>query len=304
MFKDIISIKDLSKDEILAVLEKSEEMNELLLRGECLDMMKGKILATLFFEPSTRTKLSFSAAMHRLGGNVIDFGETRASSIAKGESLSDTLRMVEKYSDFIVIRHPKEGSAKFAAEISEKPVINGGDGSNEHPTQAIIDLFSIRKFKGQIKNLNVTLLGDLKHARVVKSLIYGLAIFNNINITAVSPSGLELEKEIVLDLEKNFGLKIFQTNDIYGGIKNADILYVTRIQKERFSDIREAERMQKSYKITADLLEQAKDNMIIMHALPRIDELDYDVDKTKFAKYFEEAAFGVPVRMAILSLMK
>jgi aspartate carbamoyltransferase catalytic subunit len=202
----------------------------------------------------------------------------------------------------IVIRHPKEGIARFAAEISENPVINGGDGANQHPTQTLIDLFSIRKFKEKIENLNITLLGDLKHARVIKSLAYGLAVFG-VNLTVVSPVGLELEKEIVDELKEKFGIKIIQTNDIYASIRNADVLYASRIQKERFVDPYEAEKMQKAYKITPELLEQGKDGLIIMHALPRVDEIDPRVDQTKFAKYFEEAAFGVPVRMAIIDLV-
>jgi aspartate carbamoyltransferase catalytic subunit len=300
--KDIISITDLSKKEIEAILDKSEEMQNVLQKGKPLEMMKGKILATLFFEPSTRTRLSFSSAMQRLGGTTIDLGEIQVSSVVKGESLADTIRMTEKYSDVIVIRHPREGSARFAAEISEKPVINGGDGANQHPTQTLLDLFSIRKFKEKIEGLDVTLIGDLKHARTIKSLAYGLAIFG-VNLTLVSPIGLEFEKEIVEELKEKFGIKIIQTNDIYAGIRNADILYASRIQKERFVDPYEAEKMQKAYKITPEMLEQAKDNLVIMHALPRVDEIDYRVDQTKFAKYFEEAAFGVPVRMAIIGMV-
>jgi len=300
--RDIISIRDLSKRDIDAILEKSEEMNELLVRGKVLETMKGKIMSTLFFEPSTRTRLSFSSAMQRLGGTVIDLGELKASSLAKGENLADTIKMAEKYSDVIVIRHPKEGSARFSAEISEKPVINGGDGANQHPTQTLIDLFSIKKFKEKIEGLNVALLGDLKHARVIKSLAYGLGLFK-VNLTLISPVGLEFEKEIIDELEEKFGIEITQTNDIYAGIKNADVLYASRIQKERFADPYEAEKMQNAYKITLDILEQGKENLIVMHALPRVDEIDYEVDKTKFAKYFEEAGFGVPVRMAIISLV-
>lgn len=300
--RDIISITDLSREEIEAVIKKSDEMNEALQKGENLNIMKGRIMTTLFFEPSTRTRLSFSSAMQRLGGTVIDLGEIKASSIVKGESLADTIRMVERYSDLIVVRHPKDGSSRFVAEISKKPVINGGDGTNQHPTQTLVDLFSIKKFKGTVENLNVTMLGDLKHARVIKSLAYGLALFKA-NLTLVSPAGLELEKEIVAELKDKFGIKIIQTNDVYTGVRNADVLYVTRIQKERFSDPYEAEKMQKSYKITPEMLEQSRDDMILMHALPRVDEIDYRLDGTKVAKYFEEASFGVPVRMAIISMV-
>ena len=300
--KDIISLRDLSKKEIEAILEKSEEMEKTLQKGKPIETMKGKIMATLFFEPSTRTRLSFTSAMQRLGGTVIDLGELKATSLVKGENLADTVRMAAKYSDVIVIRHPNEGSARFAAQISEKPVINGGDGANQHPTQTLLDLYAIKKFKGKIENLNVTLLGDLKHARVIKSLAYGLAMFG-INLTLVSPVGLEFEKEIVDELKEKFGIKITQTNDIYAGARNADILYASRIQKERFADPYEAEKMQKSFKITPEVLEQGKDSLIIMHALPRVDEIDYRVDETKYARYFEEAGFGIPVRMALISLV-
>jgi len=300
--RDIISINDFNKKEIEAVLDKSEEMEDILREKKCMETMKGKILANLFFEPSTRTRLSFSSAMHRLGGNVISLEKIKTSSMAKGESLTDTIRMVDKYSDLIVIRHPDEYSAKMAAGVAENPVINGGDGANQHPTQALIDLCSIRKFKGKIENLNVTLLGDLKHARVIKSLAYGLAIFKA-NITLVSPAGLELENKTVDELKSNFGITVSQTNDICSGIKNADVLYVCRMQKERFKDLQEAGEMQNTYRITPELLEQGKDSLIVMHALPKVGEIDHRVDQTKFAKYFEEAAFGVPVRMAVISLV-
>jgi len=300
--KHLISIKDLSREEIEEILEKSEEMALILKEEKNLDIMKGKILATLFFEPSTRTKLSFTSAMQRLGGNVIGFEAVESLSVAKGENLTDTIRTIEKYSDITVIRHPREGAARYAAEISSKPVINAGDGTNQHPSQTLLDLYSIKKLKGKIENLNITLLGDLKHARVMKPLAYTLAMFKA-NLTFVSPLSLEFSKEVTDELKEKFNSKIIQTNDIYSGVKNADVLYVCRIQKERFADQYEAEKLEKAFRITPEIIEQANENMIILHALPKVVELDPKIDETKHAKYFEQAAYGIPVRMAILSMV-
>jgi len=302
MVKDLISIKDLSREEIEKILEKSEEMQVLLEENKGLDIMKGKILATLFFEPSTRTKLSFTSAMQRLGGNVMGFEAVESLSVAKGENLTDTIRTIEKYSDIIVIRHPKEGTARYVAEISSKPVINAGDGSNQHPSQTLLDLYSIKKLKGRIQGLNITLLGDLKHARVMKPLAYTLAMFGA-NLKFVAPSGLEFSKELVNEIKEKFNVKIIQTSDIYSGVVGADVVYACRIQKERFSDQYEAEKLQKSFKITPEIIDNAKEDMIILHALPKVGELDSAIDEMKHAKYFEQAAFGIPVRMAILSMV-
>lgn len=300
--KDLISIKDLKIEEIEEVLKKSEKMELLLKENKGLDIMKGKILATLFFEPSTRTKLSFTSAMQKLGGNVLGFEAVESLSVTKGENLTDTIRTVEKYSDIIVIRHPKEGAARYTAEISSKPVINAGDGSNQHPSQTLLDLYSIRKLKGKIENLNITLLGDLKHARVMKPLAYVLAMFKA-NLTFVAPMGLEFGKELINEIKEKFNASVIQTNDIYAGVRKADVLYVCRIQKERFTDQYEAEKLQKSFRITPEIIEQANDDMIILHALPKVGELDPSIDETKHAKYFEQAAYGIPVRMAILSMV-
>lgn len=300
--KDLISIKDLSKKEIEEVLKKTEEMESILKENKPIDVMKSKILATLFFEPSTRTKLSFTSAMQRLGGSVIGFEAVESLSVAKGENLTDTIRTIEKYCDIIVIRHPKEGAARYASDISSKPVINAGDGTNQHPSQTLLDLYSIKKLKGDIENLNVSLLGDLKHARVMKPLAYALAMFKA-NLTFVSPLGLEFGKDFVDELKEKFNSKIIQTNDIYSGVRKADVLYVCRIQKERFADQYEAEKLQKAFRITPEIIEQANEDMIILHALPKVIELDPKIDETKHAKYFEQAAYGIPVRMAILSMV-
>jgi aspartate carbamoyltransferase catalytic subunit len=252
--------------------------------------------------PISRTKLSFSSAMQKLGGSTIGFESTESLSIAKGENFKDTIRTIEKYSDIIVVRHPKEGAARYAAEISSKPVINAGDGTNQHPSQTLLDLYAIKRLKGNIENLNVTLLGDLKHARVMKPLAYALSMFKA-NLTFVSPLGLEFNKEFIDELKGMFSSKIIQTNDIYSGVRKADVLYICRIQKERFADQYEAEKLQKAFKITPEIIEQANENMIILHALPKVIELDPRIDETKQAKYFEQAAYGIPVRMTILSMV-
>jgi len=300
--KHLISIKDLSREEIEEILEKSGEMEAVLKNNENLDIMKGKILATLFFEPSTRTRLSFTSAMQRLGGSVMGFEAVESLSVAKGENLTDTIKTVEKYSDIIVIRHPKEGTARYAAEVSSKPVINAGDGSNQHPSQTLLDLYSINKLKGRIEGLNITLLGDLKHARVMKPLAYALAMFGS-KLTFAAPEGLEFSKELIDELKEKFNADITQTNDIHLGVEDADVVYACRIQKERFADQYEAEKMQKSFKITPEILENAKEDMIILHALPKVGEVDPSIDETKYAKYFEQVAYGIPVRMAILSMV-
>jgi len=300
--KDIISIIDLSKQEIEEILKEAEKMERLLKEKEKLDLLSGKILANLFFEPSTRTRLSFATAMQKLGGEVIGFEEIGTTSLAKGETLADTIKVVEKYSDVIVIRHPKEGSARFAAEISEKPVINAGDGANQHPTQTLLDLYTINKLKGRIEGLKVALVGDLKHGRVMRSLAYGLAMFKA-SLTFVSPVGLEFPEDFTREIVEKFDCEIIQTDNIASGIKNADVIYVCRIQKERFEDAYEAEKVQKSFMLDAKTIEKTKEDAIILHALPRTVEIDRSIDKTQKAKYFEQAYYGVPVRMAILKMV-
>ncbi len=300
--RDVISIRDFSKQEIEKILDEAEKMEAALAKNIALNSLKGKILANLFFEPSTRTRLSFASAMQRLGGDVIGFEDITSTSVAKGESLIDTIKTVEKYCDLIVIRHPKEGSARLAAEISEKPVINAGDGANQHPTQTILDLYTIKKLKGRIKDLNVALVGDLKYGRVMKSLVYGLAMFEA-NLTLISPIGLELSEQTTKEIIEKFDTEIIQTDNIASGIKNADVIYVCRIQKERFEDAYEAEKVQKSFKITSQMLEKTKEEVIILHALPKTVEIEPSIDKTKKAKYFDQVYYGIPVRMAIINLV-
>jgi aspartate carbamoyltransferase catalytic subunit len=300
--KDIISIRDLKKEDVELILKTAEKM-EACARGEkpC-KLMEGKILGTLFFEPSTRTRLSFTAAMERLGGEVLGFEGVEITSMTKGESLTDTIKTVERYCDIITMRHPLEGAARLAAEVSVKPIINGGDGGNQHPTQTLLDLYTIKKLKSEIKGLNVTLLGDLKYARTMRSLASALAMFDA-NMTFVSPKGLEMSKDIIEEIEKAYSKKPVQTNDIEMGLRDADIIYICRIQKERFEDKLEAERIQKAFRITPETLKICKDEVAILHPLPKVMEIDPRVDDMKAAKYFDQTFYGVPVRMAILGLV-
>ncbi len=300
--RDIISIRDLKKEEIELIHKKAGEMEQYARGEKKTNIMEGKILGTLFFEPSTRTRLSFTSAMQRMGGQVMGFTGTGITSVAKGESLTDTIKTVERYCDMIVIRHPMEGSARLAAEASTKPIINGGDGANQHPTQTLLDLYTINKMKGKMKGLNVTLLGDLKHARTMRSLATALAMFNA-NLMLVSPKGLEMSNDILNEIDKKYNTKPEQIHDIESGVKNADVVYICRIQKERFADKFEAERMQKAFRITPDVLKSCKEDVAILHPLPKVTEIDPRVDDMKCAKYFDQTFYGVPVRMAILGLV-
>lgn len=295
---DIISIRDFTKAKINHILKSSEDMEKRL--GRKNDFLSGKILACLFFEPSTRTRLSFETAMKRLGGDVIGFSESGATSVAKGESLKDTIKTVESYCDAIVIRHPREGAARLAANVSEVPVINAGDGSNQHPTQTLLDLYTIKREVGSLKK-EIALIGDLKYGRTVHSLAYALAMFGA-RMTFISPKGLEMPREVVADLE-NFNTTIEESNDLEGAIPGCDVLYVTRIQEERFPDPEEYEKVKGAYKITLQTLEFAKSDAIILHPLPRIDEISPEVDLTKHARYFKQVHYGLPVRMAVLGLV-
>jgi len=298
--RDIISIRDFSKEDIEYILKAAEKMEEKLSTGEKLSFLKDKILACLFFEPSTRTRLSFETAMEKMGGTCIGFTGVKEASVAKGESLIDTKKTVENYCDVIVIRHPKEGSARLAAEVSEKPVINAGDGSNQHPTQTLLDLYTILREKGKI-DITISLVGDLKYGRTVHSLAYALSMFGA-KINLVSPKGLEMPKEVTSYLERK-GIKVYETSKLEEIISSTDVLYVTRIQKERFPDPEEYEKVKGTYKITTEILKDAKEDMIILHPLPKVDEIASEVDKTKHARYFKQVFYGLPVRMALLGLV-
>lgn len=298
--RDVISIRDFSKEDIEHVLKTAEKLENELKKKGTLDYAKGKILATLFFEPSTRTRLSFESAMYRLGGNVIGFAEASVSSIKKGENLRDTIKTVEQYSDVIVIRHPKEGAARLAAEVAEIPVINAGDGSNQHPTQTLLDLYTIKKEFGGIGGLKIGLLGDLKYGRTVHSLSEALA-FYDIDLYLISPELLKMPRHIVEELREK-GIKVYETGDLEKVIGKLDLLYVTRIQKERFPDEQEYLKVKGSYVIDCALLARAKEDLKIMHPLPRVDEIHPEVDKSGHAIYFKQVFSGVPVRMALLGL--
>ena len=299
--KDIISIKDFSKEEINFILNYAKKMLPYATGQKKTEILKGKVLSTLFFEPSTRTRLSFESAMSRLGGHVVGFADPSGTSLKKGESLSDTIRMADSYSDAIVMRHPHEGAARLAAEFADSPVLNGGDGAGRHPTQCLLDLFTIQTEKKKIEKNKIVLLGDLKYGRTVHSLAYALSLYGT-ELTFVSPQSLKMPKEVI-DECKSLGVEPNQTTNLEKAIKDADVLYVTRIQKERFPDAEEYNRVVGIYKINKELLSLAKKNLIIMHPLPRVTEIDPDVDKTPHAIYFKQAFNGVPVRMALLSLV-
>jgi len=296
--RDIISIKDFTREEINYILEVAEAMEPLAKKGS--DMLRGKILATLFFEPSTRTRLSFEAAMYKLGGGTIGFAAPEAASIKKGETLADTVRVVENYADVIVLRHPLEGAARFAAEYAGVPVINAGSGAEEHPTQALLDLYTIKKEKGKIDGLNVAFLGDLRYGRTVHSLAYGLSNYD-VRIYLISPSLLRMRREILDDIRSK--VEVVDDANLEEAIPEIDVLYVTRIQKERFPDLGEYAKVKGSYMVTIDTLKRAREDMIILHPLPRVDEIAPEVDSTPHAKYFKQVWNGIVVRMALLGLI-
>lgn len=300
--RDVISVRDFSKGDIEFVLKVAERLEggELKEKGS-LNYAAGKILATLFFEPSTRTRLSFESAMHCLGGSVIGFSSAASTSVRKGESLADTVRTVEQYSDVIVIRHPMEGgAARLAAEVTEIPVINAGDGSNQHPpTQTLLDLYTIKRTFGRIDGLSIGLLGDLKYGRTVHSLAQALALYD-VELHLISPELLRMPGHIVEELRDR--VPVHETTDLEGAVPELDVLYVTRIQRERFPDEQEYLKVKGSYQVNLRLLRKAKENLKVMHPLPRVDEIHPEVDGTEHALYFRQVFSGVPVRMALLGL--
>ncbi len=299
--RDVLSIRDLSRADIEQVLKAARKMVPIALGRKVSRSLEGKILGTLFYEPSTRTRLSFESAMSRLGGRVLGFSGAEGTSVQKGETLADTIRMVEAYSDALVLRHPQEGAARLAAEFSEKPVINAGDGAGQHPTQTLLDLYTIWDEKGGIEGENVALVGDLKYGRTVHSLAYALAELGA-TLAFVSPPTLEMPREIVEHVKER-GLTVRMSHHLEEVIRDADVLYVTRIQKERFPDPQEYEKVAGSYRIDSAMLRDAKRDLIIMHPLPRVMEIAPEVDRTKHALYFKQAFNGVPVRMALLDLI-
>ncbi|MFH1848769.1 MAG: aspartate carbamoyltransferase [archaeon] len=295
--RDIISIKDFSKEDLLYVLKIAAIME----KKDQSELLSGKILATLFFEPSTRTRLSFESAMQRLGGRVIGFSDSKVSSVSKGESLSDTVKIIEGYSDVIVIRHHLEGAARLAAEATGIPVINGGDGSNQHPTQTLLDLYTIRKTKGTLSNLSVGFLGDLKYGRTVHSLVTALTHFGA-KMFFISHKSLGMPKHHLEELDIN-GISYTVTEDLESVMPELDVLYNTRIQKERFPDPLDYKRVKGAYQLNMAYIKGAKPDLKILHPLPRVDELSPELDSTPHAVYFEQARNGIPVREALLALV-
>jgi aspartate carbamoyltransferase catalytic subunit len=296
--RDIVSIKDFTREEINYILKTAASMEQTAKKGS--NMLSGKILATLFFEPSTRTRLSFEAAMNKLGGTTIGFAEPKVAAIKKGENLADTIRVVENYADVLVLRHPLEGAARLAAEFSDVPVINAGSGAEEHPTQALLDLYTILKEKGTIDGLNITLMGDLRYGRTVHSLAYALSLYN-VKLSLVSPDLLRMRREVSDAIKQR--INIVEGSAVEEVLPETDVLYVTRIQEERFPDPAEYAKVSGTYKIDLNTLEGAKKDLIIMHPLPRVDEIAHEVDDTPYARYFQQVWNGIVTRTALLALV-
>jgi len=296
--KHVVSIEDLDNKRIMGLLKRAKQLVPVAEGKKKSKALDGKILATCFFEPSTRTRLSFESAMQRLGGTCIGFADPKSTSTYKGETLSDAVRMISAYSDIMVLRHPQEGAAVLASEISDVPVINGGDGAGQHPTQTLLDLFTINDGCGKIKNLRVGLLGDLRYGRTVHSLAEALSRFDN-ELHFISPDTLKMPDNVTSELKSNW--KEHTRPDSV--LKNLDVLYVTRIQRERFPDLEDYENVAGAYQIDLNTLRNAKSSLKILHPLPRVDEINPEVDDTKHAVYFKQAFNGVPIRMAILEAL-
>lgn len=299
--KDVLRADQFSKEEIATILDLAAEYERALDAHRTLDVMNGQVLSTLFFEPSTRTRLSFETAMLRLGGTVVSVSEAKSTSASKGESLHDTIKTVEGYADVIVLRHPQIGAAAEAAAATDRPVLNAGDGAGQHPTQSLLDLYTITKETGRIDGLTVALAGDLKNGRTVHSLALLLANYD-VRFVFIAPPALRMPDAICDELGRR-GVQIQQTDDLASGIAAADVVYMTRIQRERFDDPAEYDRLKDSYVLTRELVESAKDGIVVMHPLPRVNEIATDVDGYEKAAYFRQAANGVPVRMALLALV-
>ena len=294
--KDLISITDYSKEDYLHILKLAAEFEE----NPNQRLLEGKVVASLFFEPSTRTRLSFETAINRLGGRIIGFSDAGSSSVSKGETLHDTIRMVSNYVDLIVMRHHLEGSARYAAEVADVPVINAGDGANQHPTQTLLDMYSILKTQGTLDNINIFMIGDLKYGRTVHSLLMALSEFENPIFNFIAPEELAMPEEYKLFLKEK-GIRFFEHTEINENINHADIIYMTRVQKERFMDPIEYEKVKNVYILKNNMLNDTKPNMRILHPLPRINEIHPDVDKNEKAYYFTQAKNGVYTRQAIIA---
>lgn len=299
--KDILSVKQFVRSDLDYIFGVAHEMREMVERVGSFDLLKGKILANLFYEPSTRTSSSFTSAMERLGGSVIPINEVRYSSVSKGESLPDTVRTLECYADVIVLRHPEVGASALAAKYARKPVINAGDGIGEHPTQALLDLFTIVSELNRVDGLTVTMLGDLKYGRTVHSLARLLSLYK-VRLNYVSPDILRMPAEIIAELDDK-GIPQSEHTSLEPALKDSDVLYVTRVQKERFDDQNTYESVKGAFVITPEIMQQAKDEMIVMHPLPRVGEISMDVDEDPRAAYFRQMEYGLYVRMALLAMV-
>ncbi len=302
--RHIISTRDFTKEEIDYILRRAEKLEVYAQgfgegAGKKSELLAGKILANLFYEPSTRTRLSFEVAMKRLGGEVINLSSPEMSSAAKGENLVDTLRVVSTYCDIIALRHPKEGASRMATSFASVPIINAGDGAGQHPTQTLLDLYTIKK-EHLLDRLKIALIGDLKYGRTVHSLAYALSLYGA-KLFFVSPEALRMPAEIKMDL-KEAGADIFESVDIRDVIEEVNVLYLTRIQRERFPDPAEYNKVAGTYRITPDLIKM-NEKVVLMHPLPKIDEIDAEIDKMANARYFTQAFYGIPVRMAVLSIL-
>ncbi|HAM97474.1 MAG TPA: aspartate carbamoyltransferase [Marinilabiliales bacterium] len=293
--KSLVSIDDYSKEDYIEILRVAAEFE----KNPVQNILEGRVVATLFFEPSTRTRLSFESAVNRLGGRVIGFTDSSSSSVSKGESLKDTILTVSNYSDLIVMRHPLEGSARYASEVATVPVINAGDGANQHPTQCLLDLYSIQKTQGTLENLKISMVGDLKYGRTVHSLIMAMSYFNPTFIF-IAPDELKMPEEYKLFLDKK-GIKYEEHTELAENIKDSDILYMTRVQRERFADPLEYEKVKNVYILKNKMLDGTKDNLKILHPLPRVNEINTDVDTNHKAYYFPQALNGVFTRQAIMA---
>ena len=307
--QDILSVKQFTHDDLDYIFGVAHEMREMVARVGTFDLLKGKILANLFYEPSTRTSSSFTAAMERLGGSVIPISEVKYSSVSKGESLPDTVRSLECYADVIVLRHPEVGASALAAKYARKPIINAGDGVGEHPTQALLDLFTIVEELGdpatpitaELDGLTVTMLGDLKYGRTVHSLARLLSLYN-VKLHYVSPDILRMPAEIIAEINEK-GLSQTEHTTLDAALPHTDVLYVTRVQKERFTDLDEYESVKNAFIISPETLTAAKRNMIVMHPLPRVGEITMEVDDDPRAAYFRQMEYGLYVRMALLAMV-
>ena len=297
--KDIVSVRDFDKQKFETIFQATDKIITMS-PNERREIGRGKTLGYLFFEPSTRTRLSFEAAMASIGGTSIGIADASSSSARKGESLGDTVKIMSLYSDVVVLRHQLDGSSRFAAEVSEKPLINAGSGTEEHPTQAILDIYTIRKEKKRIDGLKVGIVGDLKYGRTVYSLLYALGNYK-VDVRLISPPALKIRSDSTYEIRKR--LAYTETTDLEENISDLDVVYITRIQKERFADIEEYVKVKGSYRIGTDLVKKMKDDVIIMHPLPRLDEISPDLDSTKQAKYFQQAQYGKDTRAALLALI-